>query len=68
MNHDRNKESDMNTSGKKVYDRNLLLDLHNNPASLKKPECLPNLEIVRDQVVCRKYNTLSTNRPIESVS
>ena len=53
MNHDRNKESDMNTSGKKVYDRNFLLNLHNNSASMKKPEGLPNLEIVRDQVIRR---------------
>ena len=39
-----------------VNDRNFLLDLHNNPASTKKPVGLHNLEIVRDKIICREYN------------
>jgi len=57
----RSKESGMNPSGKKVYDRNFILNLHDNSASMKKPEGLPNLEIVRDQVIRRKYYALSTS-------
>jgi|688.fasta_scaffold344625_4 hypothetical protein len=42
--------SPVNPEGKKTYDRNFLLELQNNPASQKKPEGLPSLEVVRDKV------------------
>ncbi|XP_066968480.1 eukaryotic translation initiation factor 4 gamma 1-like isoform X4 [Macrobrachium rosenbergii] len=40
--------SPLNPDGKRQYDRRFLLELQNNPLSLKKPESLPNLEVVRD--------------------
>ncbi|XP_042241638.1 eukaryotic translation initiation factor 4 gamma 1-like isoform X3 [Homarus americanus] len=40
--------SPVNPEGKRQYDRRFLLELQNNPLSLKKPESLPNLEVVRD--------------------
>ncbi|XP_037786201.1 eukaryotic translation initiation factor 4 gamma 1-like isoform X23 [Penaeus monodon] len=40
--------SPVNPDGKRQYDRRFLLELQNNPLSLKKPESLPNLEVVRD--------------------
>ncbi|KAK4307298.1 hypothetical protein Pmani_020924 [Petrolisthes manimaculis] len=40
--------SPVNPDGKRQYDRRFLLELRNSPLSLKKPESLPNLEIVRD--------------------
>ena len=43
--------SPVNPSGKKAYDRNFLLELQNNPASMKKPDGLPSLEVVRDKVI-----------------
>ncbi len=43
--------SPVNPSGKKTYDRNFLLELQNNPVSMKKPEGLPSLEVVRDKVI-----------------
>ena len=42
--------SPVNPEGKKTYDRNFLLELQNNPASQKKPEGLPSLEVVLDKV------------------
>lgn len=41
----------VNTSGKKTYDRNFLLELQNYPASMKKPDDLPSLEDVRDKAI-----------------
>ncbi|KAK7084911.1 Eukaryotic translation initiation factor 4 gamma [Halocaridina rubra] len=41
--------SPQNPDGKRQYDRNFLLELQNNPLSLKKPESLPNLEVVRGE-------------------
>lgn len=41
--------SPVNPEGKKTYDRLFLLELQNNPASQKKPEGLPSLEVVRDK-------------------
>lgn len=46
--------SPVNPSGKKAYDRNFLLELQNNPASMKKPDGLPSLEVVRDKVMWRE--------------
>lgn len=43
--------SPANPEGKKTYDRTFLLELMNNPASQKKPDGLPNLEVVRDKVI-----------------
>lgn len=43
--------SPVNPEGKKTYDRLFLLELQNNPASQKKPEGLPSLEVVRDKVL-----------------
>ena len=42
--------SPLNPEGKKTYDRLFLLELQHNPASQRKPEGLPNLEVVRDKV------------------
>ena len=45
--------SPVNPSGKKVYDRNFLVELKNNPASMKKPEGLPGswiLQVIREKV------------------
>lgn len=42
--------SPVNPEGKKAYDRTFLLELQHNPASQKKPDGLPNLEVVRDKV------------------
>lgn len=36
----------MNKAGKKCYDREFLITLQNNPKCKKKPENLPDLEIV----------------------
>lgn len=46
--------SPVNPEGKKAYDRTFLLELQNNPASQKKPEGLPNLEVVRDKNAAMK--------------
>jgi hypothetical protein len=44
-----------NPEGKKAYDRTFLLMLQKNPASQRKPEGLPNLEVVRDKVCLDEY-------------
>lgn len=46
--------SPINPDGKRQYDRSFLLELQNNSLSLKKPDNLPNLEVVRDGLVQRK--------------
>ncbi|XP_046441878.1 eukaryotic translation initiation factor 4 gamma 1-like isoform X2 [Daphnia pulex] len=46
--------SPVNPEGKKTYDRNFLLELQNNPASQKKPDGLPSLEVVRDKASTMK--------------
>ena len=42
--------SPINPDGKRQYDRGFLLELQNNPLSLKRPESLPNLEVVLDSL------------------
>jgi len=42
--------SPVNPSVKMVYDRSLLLKLHNNPACMKKPGCLSTVEAICDKV------------------
>jgi len=54
--------SPINPDGKRQYDRSFLLELQNNPLSLKKPEALPNLEVVRDGVVQRKASFEPSSR------
>ena len=38
-----------NPDGRKVYDRGFLLALQEVPISLKKPEGLPNLDVIKDR-------------------
>ncbi len=61
-------ESPLNPSGKKVYNRNFLLQQQNKPASMKKPEGLPRLEVVRDKVSCREYDQLSMDAHLSFIS
>lgn len=38
--------SPLNPDGKKKYDRSFLMDLRNDPQSQKKPDGLPEMEVV----------------------
>ncbi|XP_022239688.1 eukaryotic translation initiation factor 4 gamma 1-like isoform X2 [Limulus polyphemus] len=44
-----NQWSPLNQEGKKQYDRAFLLQLQSEPMSLKKPQGLPNLEVIKDK-------------------
>ncbi|XP_022249627.1 eukaryotic translation initiation factor 4 gamma 3-like isoform X2 [Limulus polyphemus] len=43
--------SPLNLEGKKQYDRAFLLQLQSEPISLKKPQGLPNLEVIKDRAI-----------------
>jgi hypothetical protein len=49
---------------RKIYDRPFLLELRNHPLSLKRPEGLPSLEIVRNKVcyIISTYATLTISQ------
>ncbi|XP_075212350.1 eukaryotic translation initiation factor 4 gamma 3-like isoform X3 [Lycorma delicatula] len=49
--------SPLNPEGKKKYGREFLLDLQNEPQSMKKPDNLPNLEVVLHDHTNRRMNT-----------
>ena len=45
---------ELNPGGRKTYDPKFLFNLKNTPASQKKPEGLPDLEVVRAAEECFK--------------
>lgn len=46
--------SPLNREGKKQYDRSFLLQLQDDPLSLKKPSGLPELEVVKEKAIQHK--------------
>ncbi|XP_046637563.1 uncharacterized protein LOC124315885 isoform X2 [Daphnia pulicaria] len=48
---------------RKIYDRLFLLELRNHPLSLKRPEGLPSLEIVRNKFFGRQIRTGNQHMP-----
>ncbi|XP_076358075.1 eukaryotic translation initiation factor 4 gamma 3-like isoform X2 [Tachypleus tridentatus] len=47
--------SPLNLEGKKQYDRDFLLQLQSEPVSLKKPQGLPDLEVIKDKAIPFKH-------------
>ena len=42
--------SPLNTEGKKQYGRDLLMALAKDPLSVRKPENLPSMDIIKDSI------------------
>ncbi|GBN38454.1 Eukaryotic translation initiation factor 4 gamma 3 [Araneus ventricosus] len=51
--------SPRNPEGKKQYDREFLLQLQSQPMSLRKPNNLPNLDVIKDKVI---WKLIEVNR------
>ncbi|RXG55255.1 hypothetical protein Avbf_17880 [Armadillidium vulgare] len=53
------KRSPENQEIKRQYSRQFLIKLSKNPLSMKRPDSLPNLEIVLDYTACRPLNKIT---------
>jgi translation initiation factor 4G len=57
--------SPLNPEGKKKYERDFLMELQNDPQSKKKPENLPDLEVVlKDNTNRVSYMTVTGGKSV----